>query len=265
MLFHLAWISGLGCYNAFLCVRIHFVYPVVMHISRTERPAGTPPYKPASAVILAEFGKLLVSLILAYRECKRALKQERGRLSSAVSSSSRSELLFEASEHDAAIPRTRYETPPTRSSGVGHKSQAQDGAEEEKEGLLPSQGMTQSSTPMSTRSSSQSSWFSSASDDKSSVETELHRRESVHSHDDDDDTNPEYPGSPAERIRSDFHNEEITIKEVVQRMKEDTFGPDWMKLSIPAFLFTGQSNLSYFASSNLSVPVFQITYQLKVS
>jgi len=60
-------------------------------------------------------------------------------------------------------------------------------------------------------------------------------------------------------------DQKITREEIIQRMKEDTFDHDWLKLSIPAFLFTGQSNLSYYASSNLSVPVFQITYQLKVS
>lgn len=238
-----------------------------MHISRTERPAGTPPYKPASAVILAELGKLLVSLVLAYRECKRALRQERDRLSSTILSSSRSSLLFDASEQDPAS-RTGYETPPMRRRGsAGTKTPTQNDVEGSKEGplSLSSRGAAQTSSPMLTRSNSQSSWSSSASNDKGSIDRDTLPKESVDYHDSDDESLPGYPGTPPDRLRSDFQNEDITAKEVIQRMKEDTFGPDWMKLSIPAFLFTGQSNLSYFASSNLSVPVFQITYQLKVS
>lgn len=245
---------------ALLCVWMTLL-TVVMHISRTERPAGTPPYKPASAVILAELGKLLVSVLLAYRECKRALKQERERVSSSIFSSSRSNLLFDASEQDTT-EGAGYETPPTRARVAGADAGGQDGVEEEKEGLLHPQGRAQSFKPALSRSNSYSSWSSAASDDKHGTGAGFHRTEGSTS--EDDDTLPAYPGSPPHRIRSDFRNEEITAKEAVQRMKEDTFGPDWMKLSVPAFLFTGQSNLSYFASSNLSVPVFQITYQLKI-
>jgi UDP-sugar transporter A1/2/3 len=44
----------------------------------------------------------------------------------------------------------------------------------------------------------------------------------------------------------------------------EVFGPRWWALGLPAVLFTVQANLQYLASSNLSVPAFQVTYQLKV-
>lgn len=226
---------------------------VVMHISRTERPVGTPPYKPASAVILAELGKLLVSILLAYRECKRAIKQERERILS-IFTSDTTGALFDAAAESSGASAFKIE----RRAATGS-------AEEEKQSLLPSTEFAASSVPMSKRTSSQSSWSSSATDSgKNSLNgAALHHRTSS-SEEGEDELLREYPGSPSDRLRSDFQSEKITPGEVLRRMKEDTFGPDWLKLAIPAFLFTGQSNLSYFASSNLSVPVFQITYQLKV-
>jgi UDP-sugar transporter A1/2/3 len=161
-----------------LCIVMTF-QAVLMHASRTDRAPGVPLYKPAAAVILTECGKLLISALLAWRECRTALKDE-----------GRSKAL---------------------SVGSGEPSP------EEKQGLL---------------------------DGKDSEEEEglfRHSQESTRS----------IPESP-------------NPKAVLQRLKEDVFGPDWTKLSIPAMLFTGQSNLAYYASSNLSVPVFQITYQLKV-
>ncbi|WBW73340.1 Golgi UDP-galactose transmembrane transporter Gms1 [Schizosaccharomyces osmophilus] len=42
------------------------------------------------------------------------------------------------------------------------------------------------------------------------------------------------------------------------------FGGDSWKLGIPAFLYTCQNNLQYVAAGNLSVAIFQVTYQLKI-
>ncbi len=50
---------------------------------------------------------------------------------------------------------------------------------------------------------------------------------------------------------------------VLAMLREDVFGGDWWKMAIPAVLFALQNNLIYVASRNLSVPVFQITFQLK--
>lgn len=48
-------------------------------------------------------------------------------------------------------------------------------------------------------------------------------------------------------------------------MKGSVFGRGWWKLAIPAVLFVFQANAQYVASGNLSVPLFQLAYQLKVS
>ena len=52
---------------------------------------------------------------------------------------------------------------------------------------------------------------------------------------------------------------------LARTLLQECLGDGHLKLAIPALLFTIQNNLQYVASSNLSVPTFQITYQLKVS
>ena len=47
-------------------------------------------------------------------------------------------------------------------------------------------------------------------------------------------------------------------------MRGNVFGKGWWKLAIPAVLFVFQANAQYVASGNLSVPLFQLAYQLKV-
>lgn len=67
-------------------------------------------------------------------------------------------------------------------------------------------------------------------------------------------------------------------------LREMVFGPGWWKLAIPSILFVSarfsgrsqlansslllqvfQANAQYLASGNLSVPTFQLAYQLKVN
>lgn len=59
-----------------LCV-VMTAQAVVMHISRTDRAPGVPPYAPAAAVIVTELGKLILSLLLAWREMRSTLIEER--------------------------------------------------------------------------------------------------------------------------------------------------------------------------------------------
>lgn len=56
-----------------------------------------------------------------------------------------------------------------------------------------------------------------------------------------------------------------SLAAILRRIRQEVFGPGWTKLALPAALFTGQGNLAYYASSNLSVPVFMLTYQLSKS
>ncbi|KEI40227.1 uncharacterized protein L969DRAFT_86860 [Mixia osmundae IAM 14324] len=50
----------------------------------------------------------------------------------------------------------------------------------------------------------------------------------------------------------------------LSQLKLQVFGHGWWLLAVPAIMFTIQNNLQYLAASNLSVPLFQITYQLKI-
>jgi hypothetical protein len=249
-----------------------------MHMSRTERPAGVPPYKPASAVILAEFGKLLASLVLAYRECKTAIKQER----------TRARLFPGLFDNGAGVQKSpstphssRKTAPPPPIYEEQNKSPLSASS------LLPAgQINSAASSPMTRQSSSQSSWQSSSTDTKSKLSSSpsYSSLDGARDHEEDVHTYPSTPprrgsviksgssrsaASPEKQQRllpntpiSDDNREgggegydyaekiteeeeenaereedqKITREEIFQRMKEDTFGHDWLKLSIPAFL-----------------------------
>lgn len=163
------------------------VQAIIMHISRTDRAPGVPLYKPAAAVILTEVGKLLISSLLAWRECRKALIDE--------------------SKPDLLAEREMEEKPA--------QAEVRDSKDEERD------------------------------NDDAELEATEKLLKSL--------------DAPAASSRRP------SPKEIACRIQEDVLGPDWYKLSIPAMLFTAQANLAYYASSNLSVPVFQITYQLKVS
>ncbi|GAA5890337.1 hypothetical protein JCM6882_008799 [Rhodosporidiobolus microsporus] len=49
-----------------------------------------------------------------------------------------------------------------------------------------------------------------------------------------------------------------------KKMLTDVFSSDSWKLSIPACLYVIQNNLQFVAASNLDVPTFQVTYNLKI-
>ena len=189
-----------------LCVAMT-VITIVMHISRTRRDPGIPAYKPASAVLLTELGKLAMSLGLAYSEVKQLIAGERGSGGQIETRTGEEKqaLLADAATHDQDYDHNEE---PSQVS-EGNKSYPQRSADLQAFG------------------------------GQSSVNHLLSDRE--------------------------VGNYKITFMEILYRMREETFGGDWLKLSIPAMLFTGQSNLAYYASSNLTVPVFQITYQLKAS
>ena len=168
---------------------------IVMHVSRTQRDPGIPPYKPASAVLLAELGKLAVSLLLAWREVKELLVTERGQDGRCQPGSQSKEINSKFNE--------------------GVEEQDLDGRVASRQRQTSAQmHATESQIPLLASSTDQAS---------------------------------------------------IGIMNILRRMKKETFGYGWQHMSVPALLFTGQSNLAYYASSNLSVPIFQITYQLKVS
>ncbi|BGP46178.1 hypothetical protein JCM10450v2_002018 [Rhodotorula kratochvilovae] len=54
------------------------------------------------------------------------------------------------------------------------------------------------------------------------------------------------------------------IKAGGSKMVSEVFSSDCWKLSIPACLYVIQNNLQFVAASNLDVPTFQVTYNLKI-
>ncbi|EFP78247.2 hypothetical protein PGT21_011939 [Puccinia graminis f. sp. tritici] len=56
----------------------------------------------------------------------------------------------------------------------------------------------------------------------------------------------------------------VRLFHALEHLRASIFSPDWFLLAIPAVMFVIQNNLQYLAASNLSVPLFQITYQLKI-
>jgi len=165
---------------------------IVMHISRTHRLPGQPSYKPASAVLLTEVGKLFCALLLAHREVRLLIQSER----------------------------------------VAHRHNSW-----EKGGRFGMNGLAQQQQNERSLKSPEA-----ADTEEGGVRVHLLRE-----------------ASSCEQERQD---KEPSTHEILERMKTETFSPDWFKLAIPAALFTGQGNLSYYASSNLSVPIFMLTYQL---
>lgn len=219
-----------------LCV-LMTVMTIVMHISRTQRAPGTPSYNPAAAVLLTEVGKLLCAVVLAVREVRAVLLEER-----------QEELEAAASEDDRDFFSSGRDSS-RRGSHEGEK-------EPEKRGLwisMPSDkdhddAASQADTE-ATAMSRQGSSLSVASS-SSTLLADAPERERF------------FPQSPP--LAGESSSAPITLSTILRRIKQETTAPGWYMLAVPALLFTCQANLSYFASSRLSVPVFQVTYQLKI-
>jgi len=56
---------------------------------------------------------------------------------------------------------------------------------------------------------------------------------------------------------------DATFSRFRQTLKTDA-NSDWLKLSVPSILYTVQNSLQYAAMAELSAPVFQVMYQMKI-
>ncbi|KAM0753551.1 nucleotide-sugar transporter [Meredithblackwellia eburnea MCA 4105] len=54
------------------------------------------------------------------------------------------------------------------------------------------------------------------------------------------------------------------VKKALKQIRSEVFSYDCWKLAVPAALYVVQNNLQFVAASNLDVPTFQITYNLKI-
>ncbi|GAA6048898.1 hypothetical protein JCM3770_007110 [Rhodotorula araucariae] len=74
-------------------------------------------------------------------------------------------------------------------------------------------------------------------------------------------------GDESERRRIAGYNEAWGVEQLKaggRKMFSEVFSNDCWKLSIPACLYVVQNNLQFVAASNLDVPTFQVTYNLKI-
>lgn len=79
------------------------------------------------------------------------------------------------------------------------------------------------------------------------------------------DENALYPERPPLERYSDSVLMDVLDRDWWAALKDVVFGEGYWLVGVPAGLFALQSNAQYIASGNLSVPLFQLAYQLKVS
>ncbi|KAL7006558.1 hypothetical protein EMMF5_003979 [Cystobasidiomycetes sp. EMM_F5] len=189
---------------------------VVLHISQTRQQAGQARYRPSSAVVLTELGKLFASLLFAWFEVGNLMKREEREAVSGVNLG-------------LGIP-------------VVHITSDVTVSKEEEERLLSSKDDFEDEKLSGMDSQRRSSG------DELSNRSEL--AEDVESS----------GGVPRSRCAS----RSVSIAARLARMRREFLSPDLFTLAIPAIFFTFQNNAQYVAAANLSVPAFQVSYQLKI-
>ncbi|GAA5976880.1 hypothetical protein JCM5350_007276 [Sporobolomyces pararoseus] len=240
------------------------VLAIVLHVSQAHLKPGQAQYKASSAVLLTELGKLIISALLALRDTLK----ERATLLAPRHPLPTPELYMTPSEEDLLTPDPI--TPP-RSISEGHPpavaprpethlrrrssanvQQSLNVTLEFDEGPLgtPAKKLPEFRTlasfqwphkPISPRLTEKLRKYAKEMDSEKEVQEPL--------------------------VRKILDDPEMWVRRrrmgVIKMLMEDVFGSDWWKMCVPAILFALQNNLIYIAARNLSVPVFQITFQLK--
>ncbi|KDE08718.1 hypothetical protein MVLG_01173 [Microbotryum lychnidis-dioicae p1A1 Lamole] len=215
------------------------VLAIVLHISQAKASPGARSYKASSAVLLTELGKLLLSLLLALRDVwkeREALLAPRHPLPSPELYSSGYENGKDkySLPPDAAPPESRRHTLRRRSSAISLDLRI-----EHHEKVRRMSG-------------------------KSALAAFQWPRTMLFPVPDMKDS-PLLCGSP--EIVKRLNDPTLWTRRrrlgLRAMLWEDIFGSDWWKMGIPAVLFAVQNNLIYVAARNLSIPVFQITFQIK--
>ncbi|SCV72558.1 BQ2448_4095 [Microbotryum intermedium] len=227
------------------------VLAIVLHISQAKSSPGERSYKASSAVLLTEVGKLLLSLLLALRD----VWKERATLLAPRHALPSPELYSSGYESgkdkyslppDAAPPESRRHTLRRRSSAISLDLRI-----EHNEKVRRKSGKSALAAFQWPRA-----MLSPVPDMKES---------------------PLLCGSPdiVKRLNDPTLWTRRRRLGLRAMLWEDIFGSDWWKMGIPAVLFAVQNNLivrssptptlfcSYVAARNLSIPVFQITFQIK--
>ncbi|GAA5974127.1 hypothetical protein JCM11641_003450 [Rhodosporidiobolus odoratus] len=230
---------------------------IVLHVSQAHLAPGQAQYKASSAVLITELGKLVLSLLLALRDTikeQATLFAPRHKLPSpelyASGAAASEKDLYRDDPYDTTPPPSAPLLQPNhlrRRSSVARNSTFSITLE-----------MDDPSASGVTRFPESSSLASFKWPHKpiSGQVTEKLRKISP------DGVAPADP-----KVLKLLDDPRLWLRRrrlgVVRMLWEDIFGGDWWRMAVPAVLFALQNNLIYIAARNLSVPVFQITFQLK--
>ncbi|GAA5936902.1 hypothetical protein JCM3775_002739 [Rhodotorula graminis] len=239
---------------------------IVLHVSQAQLRPGQAHYKASSAVLLTELGKLVLSLVLALRDTLK----ERATLLAPRHALPSPELYSVATDVGVDDPAGKdpYDTTP---SDASHRP------------LLHAQHY-QSRRSLRRRSSARAPSFSVTFDGPDSnpispIRSQFPERSTLAKFqwphklisptvaEKLGKVSPEGAPQPDPKVMRMLDDPRLWLRRrrmgVVRMLWEDVFGGDWWKMAVPAVLFALQNNLIYVAARNLSVPVFQITFQLK--
>ncbi|GJN87831.1 hypothetical protein Rhopal_000786-T1 [Rhodotorula paludigena] len=228
---------------------------IVLHISQASLRPGQAHYKASSAVLLTELGKLVLSLLLALRD---TLKE-------------RATLL--APRHNLPSPELYAQSQPVDEKELW-RDDPYDTTSQPSQRSDPVQSLANN---LRRRSSIQRGPTFSVSfegggttfPERSSLATFQwpHKPISPAVAEKLGKISPEGSPQPDLQVLKMLDDPRLWLRRrrlgVVGMLWEDIFGGDWWKMAVPAVLFALQNNLIYVAARNLSVPVFQITFQLK--
>ncbi|GAA5902970.1 hypothetical protein JCM6882_009659 [Rhodosporidiobolus microsporus] len=230
---------------------------IVLHVSQAHLPPGQAQYKASSAVLLTELGKLVLSLLLALRD---TLKE-------------RATLL--APRHNLPSPEL-YASGEAVSDKDLWRDDPYDTESKPDDPLLSKQNRLRRRSSIARNPSFAVTLDSDAPGspgarfpEASSLATFQwpHKPISPIIHEKLGKVSPEGSPSPDPKVLKMLDDPVLWLRRrrmgVVRMLWEDIFGGDWWKMAVPAVLFALQNNLIYVAARNLSVPVFQITFQLK--
>ncbi|KAL8280688.1 hypothetical protein RQP46_007011 [Phenoliferia psychrophenolica] len=212
-----------------------------LHVSQTHLRPGQPQYKASSAVLITELGKLLLSFLLALRDTVN----ERRLLRRPVHILPSPELYDQAEEvHAKDLYCDDPYDPPTVKKGL---LSAQNTLRRRSSAFIPATlDVSLASSFKGKLRFPELARFAWARPVLSPILSEK-------------EASPE--------LLEVKYDETLLWKRRNQTvgglLLMDIFGGDWWKMGIPAVLFAVQNNLIYVAARNLSVPVFQITFQLK--
>ncbi|KAK4705359.1 solute carrier family 35 (UDP-sugar transporter), member A1/2/3, partial [Phenoliferia sp. Uapishka_3] len=216
---------------------------IVLHVSQAHLRPGQPQYKASSAVLITELGKLLLSFLLALRDTIK----ERRLLRRPVHTLPSPELYLGAEEVHA---RDLYcDDPYDKPKSALSLSNNPANMLRRRSSFIPA---TTTTLDISLDDSDEKVRFPE-------LATFAWARPSLTLILSEKEASPEL----LEVKFDDTLLWKRRNKTVTGLLLLDIFGGDWWKMGIPAVLFALQNNLIYVAARNLSVPVFQITFQLK--